>query len=49
MLSFAGPIARPLLDERRHAFLLVLAAEQAVEQAAFEHDALLQASFQTRR
>ena len=37
-----GPLARALLDERGHAFLLVLGAEQAVEQAALEIDALRQ-------
>src|SRR4051812_19994482 len=36
------PIARALLDEGGHAFLLVLGAEQAVEQAALEIDALRQ-------
>src|SRR4051812_17822954 len=34
------PIAWPLLDEGRHAFLLVLGPEQPVEQAPFEPDAL---------
>ena len=42
------PIARPLLDEGGHAFLLVLGAEQAVEQAALEADALVRAAFRTR-
>src|SRR5205085_12010149 len=34
------PVRRTLLDEGLHAFFLVLGAEQAVEQAAFEVDAL---------
>src|SRR3954453_12009388 len=33
------PIARPLVDEGGHAFLLVLGAEQAMEQSALEPDA----------
>src|SRR5688572_11882949 len=37
------PIPRPLLDEGGHAFLLVLGAEQAMEQPALETDALGQA------
>src|SRR5690606_1031639 len=35
-----GELARALLHEGGHAFLLVLGAEQAGEQAAFEGDAL---------
>src|SRR6478672_11304860 len=34
--SFALPLARPLVDERGHAFFLVLGPEQAVEQPALE-------------
>src|ERR1700744_5290439 len=34
------PLRRPFIDERGHAFLLVLAAEQAVEQTALEDDPL---------
>src|SRR3954447_20609394 len=34
------PVARALLNESGHALLLVLGAEQAVEQAALEADAL---------
>src|SRR5688572_7888545 len=34
------PLRRALVDERAHAFLLVLAAEQAVEQPPLEDDAL---------
>ena len=41
--------ARPLLDEGGHAFLLVLGAEQAVEQPALEADALAERDARTRR
>ena len=48
--DFAGPHSpRALVDEGGHAFLLVLGAEQAVEQAALEVDALRQAASRTRR
>src|SRR5688572_23749966 len=40
------PLARPLLDESGHAFLLVFGSEQAMEQAALEADALCQAHFE---
>src|SRR5687768_3166487 len=40
------PIPGPLFDEGGHAFLLVLGAEQAVEQAPLEADALRQAHFE---
>src|SRR5438067_11569697 len=40
------PVARPLFDERHHAFLLVLGPEQAVEQAALEADPLAERDFE---
>src|SRR6476661_4030657 len=42
------PIARPLLDEGGHAFLLVLGPEQAVEQPALEADALSERHLERR-
>src|SRR5665213_2435636 len=33
-------LRRPLIDERRHAFLLVVEGEQGVEQTALQHHAL---------
>src|SRR5437764_9325200 len=40
------PLAGPLVDERGHAFLLVLGAEQAMEQPPLEPDALAERDFE---
>src|SRR5690349_17090026 len=41
------PVARPLVDEGGHAFLLVLGPEQAVEQPTLETDALAERDFES--
>src|SRR5438309_1563520 len=42
------PVTRPFLDEGGHAFLLVLGAEQTVEQAALEADPLAERDLERR-
>src|SRR5687767_741514 len=44
----AGPVAGALLDEGGHSFFLVVRAEQSVEQAALEADALRQRHLERR-
>src|SRR4051794_36290616 len=43
--SASFPVTWPFLDEGSHAFFLVLGAEQSMEQAALEADALAEGDF----